>query len=64
MRASRAAQAVSQALAAGPPSAPSSALLASLDAPKRRVLLCANSTVFGGCVADGARRWRAFTHAA
>lgn len=48
MRASRALAAMSIALAAGPPSAPSAALLASRDAPLRRVLLCANSTVHGG----------------
>jgi|APGre2960657444_1045066.scaffolds.fasta_scaffold11558_1 hypothetical protein len=48
MRASSALRAVSSALAAGPPTAASGALKA-LDAPKRHVLLCANSTVHGGC---------------
>ena len=48
-RASRVLQAVSMAAAAGPPSAANAALKAALDAPKRRVLLCANSTVYGGC---------------
>jgi hypothetical protein len=48
MRASRALLAATSALNAGPPSAPSAALLASASAPKRNVLLCANSTVHGG----------------
>ena len=51
MRASRAAlQAAKAAMSFGPPTATSAALLAARDAPKRRVLLCANSTVHGGCV--------------
>lgn len=41
--------AASMALKAGPPSEASQALLAARDAPARRVLLCANSTVYGGC---------------
>ena len=50
MRASRAAlQAAKAAMSFGPPTAPNAALLAARDAPKRRVLLCANSTVHGGC---------------
>ena len=50
MRVSSALQrAMSMALAAGPATAPNAALLASRDAPLRRVLLCANSTVHGGC---------------
>ena len=56
MRASRAAlQAAKAAMSFGPPTAPSAALLAARDAPQRRVLLCANSTVHGGCVT--APRW-------
>jgi hypothetical protein len=49
MRASRALlAAATSAMNAGPPTAPSAALLAAASAPARNVLLCANSTVHGG----------------
>jgi len=55
MRASRALQAAAKAaMEFGPATAPNAALLAARDAPKRRVLLCANSTVHGGCGLRGA----------